>query len=195
MGIKKISEFPSIPSAPTTGDFVLVERGGAGYKTGPVVTLGDNQTITGTKTFSSTPTFSASSSTEGGQINLGKPSGSSLSGDVAIDILTNTLRIFEGGGTNRGIQIDLSNTRGSIGTRIAPAPDATSGLGQWGQISADSADLNLPDGGTWAYHARYINNTTGVAYSPFVTGVAAGETTILTATAGYTGLALIWRIA
>jgi microcystin-dependent protein len=57
MAIKKISEFPDLPSELATDDDVLVERGAAGYKkdgAGFVVTTGA-QSIDGVKTFTDSP--------------------------------------------------------------------------------------------------------------------------------------------
>ena len=45
---------------------------------------------------------------EGGQINLTKSTGSTLSGNVAIDQQSQRLRFFEEGGTSRGAYIDLT---------------------------------------------------------------------------------------
>jgi microcystin-dependent protein len=57
MAIKKISEFPDLPSELAADDDVLVERGAAGYKkdgAGFVVTTGA-QSIAGVKTFTDSP--------------------------------------------------------------------------------------------------------------------------------------------
>lgn len=49
------------------------------------------------------------SGTEGGQLELLKPpSGSTLAGNVIVDVVNNFLRFYEGGGSARGMQIDLS---------------------------------------------------------------------------------------
>ena len=60
-----------------------------------------------------------SSGDEGGQIDLAIPaSNTTLSGDVAIDIWRNRLRIFETTGTNRGVYIDLSTASSGVGTNL-----------------------------------------------------------------------------
>lgn len=72
-------------------------------------------------TFTGTPTFSKQSDpSEGGQFFLEKSSGSSLAGNVAFDLLTNTVRIFENGGSARGVNIDLTQCAASAGTSLLP---------------------------------------------------------------------------
>lgn len=54
------------------------------------------------------PIFTAQGGAEGGQISLAKPaSGTTLAGDVTIDVLGDSLRIFESGGTSRGVYVSL----------------------------------------------------------------------------------------
>ena len=73
--------------------------------------------LNGNNVFSGTAQFSGSSfvisagvsGSEGGEFSIQKPpSGSLLAGDVIVDIYNNSLRIFENGGTFRGISIDLT---------------------------------------------------------------------------------------
>lgn len=82
-----------------------------------------------------------SSGSEGGELHFLKPpSGSTLSGDVAIDINTNKVRIFETGGTNRGAFIDLTSAAAGVGTNLLVA--AGSGTVTRRTISgADTAGL------------------------------------------------------
>lgn len=57
---------------------------------------------------------------EGGQINLGPAvTNTSLVGNVVIDVFQNRLRIYEGGGTNRGGYFDISGLSASVGTNLA----------------------------------------------------------------------------
>lgn len=56
---------------------------------------------------------------EGGEINLTKAPNSTLSGSyVVIDQYVNKLRIFESGGTNRGVSIDLSKAPAGVGGEL-----------------------------------------------------------------------------
>jgi hypothetical protein len=58
MAIKKISEYPALPSELGASDVILVERGSAGYKRAgdKIVNTDSTQTITGSKTFNNTTT-------------------------------------------------------------------------------------------------------------------------------------------
>jgi hypothetical protein len=57
---------------------------------------------------------------EGGQINLGPAvTNTTLVGNVTIDVYQNKLRIWEGGGTNRGGYFDLSGLGASVSTNLA----------------------------------------------------------------------------
>ena len=62
-----------------------------------------------------------SSGDEGGEIILNKPAtNTTITDGVVIDVHQNKLRIFEQGGNNRGVYIDLVNTSNSVGTSITP---------------------------------------------------------------------------
>ena len=96
-----------------------------GESTGPTLTAVElktntnlpstNNTFTGTNVFSGSTTLrgavaiGTSSGDEGGEINLAIAStNQTLTGSVNIDVYRNSLRLWEGGGTNRGVYIDLS---------------------------------------------------------------------------------------
>jgi len=72
-------------------------------------------------------TSTQSSGDEGGQINLAlAATNTSLSGSVAIDIFQNRLRIFETGGTNRGVFIDMANGASiGVGTNLLSSSTST----------------------------------------------------------------------
>ena len=56
---------------------------------------------------------------EGGQINLAKAvTNTTLTTGVTIDVYQNKLRIFESGGTNRGVYIDLSAAATGVATNL-----------------------------------------------------------------------------
>lgn len=70
------------------------------------------------------PTFRATNSSggEGGEITFAPPAtGSSISGGVTFDVQTNNVRIFESGGTNRGVNLDITALPAGTGSRIALA--------------------------------------------------------------------------
>jgi hypothetical protein len=64
---------------------------------------------------------------EGGQLNLAKPqTNTTLSGDIAIDIHQNKLRIFDKSGSNRGAYIDLSAAAVGVGSDLLAGGGVTS---------------------------------------------------------------------
>ena len=87
----------------------------AGYT--PVNKAGD--TMTGPLNLVNGSTFLAASGSEGGELRLQKPlSGSTLGGDLNVDLFNDTLRIFEGGGSNRGVVLDISAQAASGGSTL-----------------------------------------------------------------------------
>ena len=76
---------------------------------------------------------------EGGQINLGPAvTNTTLVGNVTIDVYQNKLRIWEGGGTNRGGYFDISGLAASVGTNLAGGGGGTPGGGN-GQLQFNSS--------------------------------------------------------
>lgn len=73
-------------------------------------TASGNLPLTGGGTLTGTITFAAANAAagEGGEFYLAKPSTGSLAGNVGFDIYTNSLRIFENGGSFRGVTVDLT---------------------------------------------------------------------------------------
>ena len=55
---------------------------------------------------------------EGGEIQLAKPPNATLSGGITIDAYQNRVRIFEQGGTARGISLDLSKAPAGVGGEL-----------------------------------------------------------------------------
>jgi len=79
----------------------------------------DNATFSGAIVAGGELTLWAVGGDEGGQINLGKPiTNTSLAGNVAIDIYQNKLRIFEGGGSARGVYVDLTSAGAGVSTNL-----------------------------------------------------------------------------
>lgn len=85
-------------------------------------------------------------------------------------------------------------SRTAIGA--APQPISSAGIGQWVSIQGtDGSALSLPAGGTWAYFIMFRQSGSGVMGGNFAASVAAGGTTVGTATSGYTITGAAWRIA
>ena len=70
-----------------------------------------------------------SSGDEGGQIRLSKSvTNTVLTTGITIDVFQNKLRIFETGGTNRGVYIDLSTSSAGVGTDLLAGTGGTSSM-------------------------------------------------------------------
>ena len=87
------------------------------------LTVSGNATVTGTMTSSGVVSgielhSTMASGDEGGEIKLAKPPNGTLDGGVTIDAYQNKLRIFEQGGSARGVYIDLSAAAGGVGTNL-----------------------------------------------------------------------------
>lgn len=103
---------------------------------------------TGGQTFAASTKILAEG-TEGGQLLFEKGSASALFGDVAVDIVGTSLRIFETGQTNRGVNINLANALGGANDKLPllsefPLTKAANGyqklpsglIIQWGTVTA-----------------------------------------------------------
>lgn len=102
--------------------------------------------VTGDALVSGVLKSTQSSGNEGGQIDLAKAStNTTIVTGISIDVYQDRLRIFETGGTNRGVYIDLSSAATGVGTNLL------SGTG--GGISLTSLSAISP---------IVYNNTTGV---------------------------------
>lgn len=139
---------------------------------GTTPTLGTFTNVTATNKLIS----SASAGDEGGEIELAAAqTNTTLSGNVTIDIWRNRLRIFEAGGTNRGVYIDLSAAGVGVGSNLLSggAAGVTSVGGYTGDVTAaqllasistiDGAgsglDADLLDGQSSAYYLDWTNTT------------------------------------
>jgi hypothetical protein len=97
--------FPYTGSAGITGSLSIV---------GSILASGDIESQTNLKSM-------YQSGDEGGEINLNVPAtNTSLSTNITIDVYQNKLRIFEGGGSNRGGYFDISALAPSAGTDLNP---------------------------------------------------------------------------
>jgi hypothetical protein len=113
---------------------------------------------------------------EGGQLNLAKPqTNTTLSGDVAIDIHQNKLRIFDKSGSNRGAYIDLSAAGEGVGTNLLAGGGGGSSLevSETPPSSPSEGDIwyNSTSGQTFVYYDSYwVENIAGVAGPTGATG-------------------------
>lgn len=106
---------------------VSIANGGTGASTaagartnlGAVNIAGD--TMTGVLTVPAGFLVQKQGGAEGGEMYLeGPASGTTISGNVVLDVASNQFRVFELGGTNRGATIDLTACAASAGTSLRP---------------------------------------------------------------------------
>jgi len=160
--------------AKTDGNFIVgngsawVAESGATARTSLGVGTGDSPTFYGL-------TIAGASGAEGGEMTLAMPaSGTSLAGNVIIDINSNSLRIFEGGGSYRGLRADLT----AQGAQSRILTDATNGLTGATGLAIDAGTtgtLPVARGGTG------VTGSTGsgsvvLSVSPTFTGTPLGPT-------------------
>ena len=122
---------------------------------------------------------------EGGQIDFGLPvTNTTLNSGVAIDVWQNRLRIFETGGTNRGVFVDLSGVSASVGTNLigggGSPVSSVSGSGNGISVSPTTGSVVVQNTGVHSF-----NGATGA-----VTGASLGANTfsgLQTSSTGFSG--------
>ena len=84
-----------------------------------------NNTFTGTNRFNGQVTLGGASGDEGGELQLAiAQTNTTLTGSiVSVDIYQDRLRIFEGGGNNRGAYLNVSSQSNSVGSSIVTSPN------------------------------------------------------------------------
>jgi hypothetical protein len=119
---------------------------------------------------------SYSSGDEGGEILLSKPQTNSTIGGagVRIDVYQNKLRIWEDGGTNRGVYIDLTSATAGVGSNLL----SSAGTGTVTSVSVVSAN-------GFAGTVATSTTTPAITLTTSITGLLKGNgTAISAATAG-----------
>jgi hypothetical protein len=161
-----------------------------GESTGPTLTAVElktntnlpstNNSFTGTNVFSGSTTLrgavaiGTSSGDEGGEINLAIAStNQTLTGSVNIDVYRNTLRLWEGGGTNRGVYIDLSKApAGNTGELMWKA----SGLVNAGTfVTLDNIKATIPTIGSRGLALATVSGTISGYISGHYQGISGGS--------------------
>ena len=81
--------------------------------------VGGNQTVTGSTTLRGSLNVGVGSGNEGGEIDLAFAQNTTLTGSIVVfDVYSDKVRIFEGGGNNRGVSIDLSKAPAGVGGEL-----------------------------------------------------------------------------
>lgn len=122
---------------------------------------------------------------EGGQIDFGLPAtNTTLVGGVAIDINQDRVRIFETGGTNRGVYIDLAGVCTGVGTNLVGgggggAVSSVSGSGNGisvspttGSVVVRNTGVHSFNGGTGEVTGASLGANTFTALNTFNSGIS-----------------------
>lgn len=114
----------------------------------------------------------ASAGDEGGEIRLNKPvTNSTINSSVTIDVNQNRLRIFETGGTNRGVYIDLTAASTGVGTNLLAGGGGGSSnsfetiTAQTGSTTANSATDTLTITGGTDISTSISGDTLTISYT------------------------------
>jgi hypothetical protein len=120
-------------------------------------------TFTGNVT-ATTLISSNSGGAEGGEIQLAAPAtGSTISTGVAIDLNGNNFRIFERGGTNRGVSLGITSLPAGQGSTIAVTQNvfarqtSTTSSGEASTVNINTRPWNMPWG--FELEKKTISNT------------------------------------
>lgn len=107
-------------------------------------------------------TLPAGGGNEGGEIDFTKAPNSTLSGNsVVIDNYIDKIRIFESGGTNRGVYIDLTQAAASVGTLLNNRVSAAS-LALNTSLTLDNLAIQIrtQSSGVWIFAATVSGTAT-----------------------------------
>lgn len=112
---------------------------------------------------------------EGGEFHLAAPTtGTTISGNVNIDVYQNKLRIFESGGSNRGAYIDLSAASTGVGSNLLAGGGGATTLDGLSDVTAPSptaGDFLKWNGTAWVNDPIDLTtDTTGSYVSSLVAG-------------------------
>lgn len=130
----------------STNTWVRVFMPGSGWSSWEKIAVTNNPVFTGTASFEKLAWGSKVSraGSGGGSLSLEKPNtGSALGADVSIDVFVNAARIFEGGGSARGIYVDLTECAPGAGSKAWHSGNDGSGSG---------LDADLLDGQHGSYY-------------------------------------------
>ena len=110
---------------------------------------------------------SGGSGDEGGELQLAKAPNSTLSGNLVIDSYINRVRVFDGGGTSRGMYFDIANAPAGVGAAV--------GYREVPQVAAGNVTIAASDAGKHYYSTTAGNLTLTIpnnATTSFATGTA-----------------------
>ena len=100
---------------------------------------------------------------EGGEINLAKPPNGTLNGGVTIDAYQNKVRIFEQGGSARGVNIDLSKAPAGVAGELTWKVSGYVDAGQF--VTLDNLKFTVTTGGARGLSCATVSGTSTLAIS------------------------------
>ena len=115
---------------------------------------------------------------EGGEVQLAKPPNGTLSGGVTIDAYQNKLRIFEQGGSARGVSIDLTKAPAGVGAELVWKASGYVDAGQF--VTLDNLKFTVTTGGQRGLTVAAVTGTVNLMISGtfgYVSGVGGSATT------------------
>lgn len=123
---------------------------------------------------------------EGGEIQLAKPPNGTLSGGITIDAYQNKVRIFEQGGTARGVSIDLSKAPSGVGGELVWKASGFVDAGQF--VTLDNLKFTVTTGGSRGLSCATVSGTATLAISASyaMAGGASGNATSWSGNPTYT---------
>jgi hypothetical protein len=151
---------------------------------------------------------------EGGELQLAKAPNSTLSGNIIVDSYINRVRVFDGGGTNRGMYFDIANSPAGVGAAVGyrDIPQVTfsgnatlaatdAGKHYYSQLSTANT-LTIPNNASVSFSTgatiNIINQGTGNITIAQGTGVSlylAGNSTSANRTLTSYGIASITKVS
>ena len=138
-----------------------------------VSSLSSNGTVNGSYLVSTN-----ASGDEGGEVQLAKPPNGTLSGGVTIDAYQNKLRIFEQGGSARGVSIDLTKAPAGVGAELVWKASGYVDAGQF--VTLDNLKFTVTTGGQRGLTVAAVSGTVNLMISGtfgYVSGVGGSATT------------------
>ena len=115
---------------------------------------------------------------EGGEIQLAKPPNGALSGGVTIDAYQNKLRIFEQGGTARGVSLDLSKAPAGVAGELTWKAAGYVDAGQF--VTLDNLKFTVTTSGQRGLTVAAVSGTVNLMISGtfgYISGVGGAATT------------------
>jgi len=115
---------------------------------------------------------------EGGEIQLAKPPNGTLNGGITIDAYQNRLRIFEQGGSARGVHIDLSKAPTGVAGELVWKASGYVDAGQF--VTLDNLKFTVTTGGQRGLSCATVSGTAALSISGtfgYVNGVGGSATT------------------